>query len=231
MFPDTVSIHLGRRFVFNVATLVAFLLLTPEVWANDLFSPVPVAAQKAERFNGWFVGGFWANPFATFRADHATSPLSSAKLTGDLVGLAGGRGFQRGMFYFGISGSLAGGVLEGQSDGASCPANCYTSLNVLGGATFSVGLVFWDRLLAYIGGGPNFALMRSGQTLYGLNNQFVSGAHGTLGIKYALDDRWSFVGQVEHVRIGDLYYNAPTGHVGVNPHDFWLGTAGIEYSF
>jgi opacity protein-like surface antigen len=222
---------LGRRFVFNVAALVAFLLLSPEVWASDLFSPVPIAAQKAERFNGWFVGGFWANPLATFHADHGTSPLSSAKLTGSLVGLAGGRGFQRGMFYYGFSGSLAGGVFEGQSDGASCPANCYTSLNVLVEATLSVGLVFWDRLLVRLGGGPNFALMRSGQTLYGINNQFVSGVHATMGLEYALTDHWSVFGEGQRVRVGDLYYNTPSGHIGVNPHDFWMGTAGVNYRF
>ena len=214
-----------HRVVFSVATLVAFLLFAFEVRAADLFSPVPIATQKADRFDGWYAGAFWANPFATFTADHGTIPLSSAKLTGSLVGLTVGRGFQRGKFYVGIAGSIAGGVLEGQNDGLACPANCYTSLNVLGDATLSVGYIFWQRFLVYFGGGPDFALMRSGQTFYGLNNQFVSGFHGTLGIDYALDDHWSVSGQVKRVRVGDLNYNVPSGHIGVSPHDFWLGTA------
>ena len=224
-----------RRVVFYVAALVAFLLLRSEVWAADLFSPVPIAAQKAERFDGWYVGGFWSNPGATFIADHGVyvqgaNPQSS-KLTGNLVGVSVGRGFQQGMFYYGFVGSFAGGVIEGQSGGLVCAHDCYTSLNALGEVTLSVGLVFWQRLLVYFGGGPNFAFMRSGQTFYGLNDQFVSGLHGTLGIKYALNDHWAFSSQIERMRVGDLSYNTPSGNVGVNLHDFWMGTLGFEYRF
>ena len=73
--------------------------------------------------------------------------------------------------------------------------------------------------------------MRSGQTRYGLNDQFVSGEHVTLGAKYAVDDRWAFSAQVERVRVGDLYYNTPTGLIGVNTHDFWMAAVGFEYRF
>ena len=157
--------------------------------------------------------------------------LSSAKITGSLVGVTVGRGFQQGMFYYGFAGSFAAGVLEGQTGGSTCTGDCYTSLNTLGEATLSVGLVFWQRLLIYVGVGPNFALMRSGQTFYGLHDQFVSGGHGTLGIKYALNDRWAFSSQLERVRVGDLYYVTPILNVGVNTHDFWMGTLGFEYQF
>jgi hypothetical protein len=80
-------------------------------------------------------------------------------------------------------------------------------------------------------GTPNFAVMRSGQTRFRLNSQFVSGEHGTLGAKYAIDDHWSFSAQGERVRVGDLYYNTPTGFFGVNTHDFWMATIGFEYRF
>jgi hypothetical protein len=213
---------------YGLVAIAALFLVSSEVSGSDLSSQAPIAIQTADRFDGWYAGGFWANPFDTFRADHGTSPLSSASLTGSLFGLVGGRGFQQGVFYGGFSGSIAGGVVEGQS---GCSGNCYTSLNVLGEATLSVGLVFWQRLLVHIGGGPNFAVMRSGQTLYGLNEQFVSGEHGMLGAKYAVDDNWSFFAQVERVRVGDLYYNTPTGTIGVNTHDFWIGTTGFEYRF
>jgi hypothetical protein len=225
-----------RRVVFNIAALVALLLLSPEVWAEDLFSPVPINAQKAERFDGWYAGGFWASPGATFKADHgiyiqASNPISSVTLSGSLGGVTVGRGFRQGMFYYGFVGSFAAGVVDGQTGGSNCAGDCYTSLNALGEATFSVGVVFWQQLLVYFGLGPNLAFMRSGQTLYGLNDQFVWGEHGTLGIKYALNDHWAFSSQIERLRVGDLSYITPSSNVGVNTHDFWLGTLGFEYWF
>jgi opacity protein-like surface antigen len=182
------------------------------------------------------VGGFWANPAGTFDADHGIytqtfQTIVGTKITGSLVGVTGGRGFQQGAFYFGFAGSFAAGLLEGQNGGAACAADCYTSLNVLGDATLSAGLVFGQRLLVYFGGGPNFALMRSGQTFYGLHDQFVSGFHGTMGIKYAVDDHWAVSSQLEYVRVGDLYYVIPSATIGVNPHDFWMGMLGFEYWF
>lgn len=214
-----------QRVVFS---LVAVLLLGSEVLAADFSA---IAAPASDRFDGWFAGGFWSNPFGSFRADHGTLPQSSASLNGSLFGATGGLGFQRGMLYAGFSGSLAGGMIEGQSQSPSCAGNCYASLNAFGEATLSIGVVFRQQLLLYVGGGPNFAVMRSGQTEYGLNEQFVSGEHGTLGTKYAVDAHWSFSTQIERVRIGDLYYNIPQGTIGVNTHDFWMGTLGFEYRF
>jgi opacity protein-like surface antigen len=232
--PLLVDDLLGESMRSVVASVVAAAVLfaaSSVASASGLLSPAPIALQKAGRFDGWFIGGYWANPLDTFKADHDTNPLSSAKLTGSLLGVNGGRGFQKGMFFYGFSARIGGGVLEGQVDGVPCPNNCYTSLNVLGEATLSAGVVFWQRILVFAGIGPNFAIMRSGQTLYGLNDQFVSGVHGTLGAKVAVDDHWQIGMQIERVRVGDLYYNTPTGHVGVNPHDFWLLTAGFEYQF
>jgi hypothetical protein len=222
-----------QRVVHSLVAAAAFFLLSSEVRAADLLPPVPFIAEQADRFDGWYAGGFWANPLDTFTADHGTNPLSSAMLTGSLFGVAGGRGFQPSgtPLYFGFSGSVAGGVVEGQSSGSACPGNCYTSLNGLGEITLSAGFVFWQRFLVYVGGGPNFAIMRSGQTFYGLNQQFVSGEHGTLGVKFAVDDHWSFSAQVERVRVGDLYYNTPTQFIGVNTNDFWLATLGFDYRF
>jgi hypothetical protein len=182
-------------------------------------------------------GGGWENPGGTFKADHgiyyshSSNPISSVNITGSLVGVTVGRGFQQGMFYYGFAGNFAAGVLEGQIGGSNCASDCYTSLNALGEATLSVGVVFWQRLLVHFGVGPNFALMRSGQMVYGLNDQFVSGYHGALGIKYALNDHWAFSSQIERVRVGDLYYITPSGSVGVNTHNFWMGMLGFEYWF
>jgi hypothetical protein len=220
-----------QRVICVFAVIATIVHLSWTVEAGDLSPAELFTIQDANRFEGWYAGASWSNPFNTFRADHGTTPLSSATLTGSLFGIAGGRSFQRGALYAGFSGSLVGGVVEGQAQTLSCPANCYTSLNALGEVTFSIGLIFWQRFLLYSGGGANFAIMQSGQTLHGLHEQVVSGEHGTFGAKYAIDDRWTASAQVERVRVGDLYYTIPNGFVGVNPHDFWMGTLGFEYRF
>jgi len=223
------SMELMLRLL-KLGPLLLLFLLDAEAKAGDLLSPKPLAVQN-ERFEGWSVGGLWQNPTNTLTADNPFPP-STSTMTGSLFGVVGDRALQRGIFYGDISASLAGGVIEGQSKLAgTCAGNCYTSLNALGELTFSVGLVFWDKLLLYVGGGPNFAIMNSGQTLNGLHTQFVSGEHGTAGIKFAVDDRWSFLVEGERVRLGDLYYNTPIGGYGVNIHDFWMTSIGFQYRF
>ena len=212
------------RNIFIAAGLAALAMTTSAV-ASDL----PVR-DYSNRFDGWYVSVFASNPLNTFKADHATNPVSSHKLTGSLAGAALGRTFQHGNFVFGGEVSLAGGVIEGQSDGASCPNNCRTELNGLGEATLLGGYA-WDRLLLYVGGGPTFAVMRSGQTVTGLHTELVSGVHVKGGAKFAFNRNWAMFAEGELQRLGDLAYNTPGGHVGINVKDHKQVRLGLTYSF
>lgn len=190
----------------------------------------PASADADGDWNRWWVGGFAANPINTFRSLHMASGavIASHYLTGSMAGVTLGRGFQFGYFYFGANVALSGGVLEGQTGDAVCPGNCYTSLNGLAEGTFSAGLAV-GRALFRIGLGPSFGVMRAGQTLYGLNTIYVSGFHTKAGVEFALNGNWSVYVEAQHQRVGDLHYNAPSGHVGVEPQDHQSARIGVNF--
>lgn len=192
--------------------------------AAALFTSAALAGDF-NRWEGWNVQLAWANPGPTFKYDIDTSPMTSGKMTGSLVGAGIGYGWQFGKIIFGLDAKVYGGVLEAQENGR------LASIKGLALGTASIGYALWDKLLVSVGGGPAFALAHVGKMDTGLRYDFLSGAHAVVGVAYAITPHSAIGLQVHRLRLADSYYVTAGKTEGVNFKDSWMGELAFTYHF
>jgi outer membrane immunogenic protein len=207
-----------HRIAMATAGLVA---LTGSVFAADLpvkAPPMP-APPPAYSWSGFYIGGQvgWGRLHDDASIVNPGIPVAiNLPFTVDTSGVIGGGhvGFnlQRGMWVFGVEGTIDGASLSKDFTVGVCPLFCgaaHTDIGVQGSIRGRLGVAF-DRVLLYGTGGAAFADITNTYDTTAFGGGFASiggvrtGWTAGGGIAWAVNNNWSVRGEYRHSDFGNV---------------------------